>query len=52
VTGEVETVTTEGARDHIDELARRYLGESEYPNPIQSERVILRIRPDTVYTGG
>ncbi len=24
VIGEVETVTTDGARDHIDELARRY----------------------------
>lgn len=51
-TGEVEEITTEGARDHIDELALRYMGVEEYPNPIQSERVILRIRPDRVFTDG
>ncbi|WP_336337084.1 PPOX class F420-dependent oxidoreductase [Haloarcula brevis] len=52
VTGEVETVTTEGAREHIDALAKRYMGETEYPNPIQTERIILRIRADEVRTGG
>ncbi|MDS0281631.1 PPOX class F420-dependent oxidoreductase [Haloarcula onubensis] len=52
VTGEVDAVTTEGARDHIDELAGRYMGEAEYPQPIQSERVVLRIRPDDVFHGG
>jgi len=49
VTGEVEEITTEGAREHIDELTRRYMGEEEYPNPIESERVILRIRPDRLF---
>ncbi|USZ71378.1 PPOX class F420-dependent oxidoreductase [Natronosalvus halobius] len=48
VTGEVDEVTTEGAREHIDELAQRYMGEDEYPNPIQSERVIISIRPEHV----
>jgi len=48
VTGEVVETTTEGAREHIDELARRYLGEDEYPTPIETERVILRIRADDV----
>jgi PPOX class probable F420-dependent enzyme len=52
VTGEVEEITTECAREHINELAMRYMGESEYPNPIQSERVILRIRPEKVFSGG
>lgn len=52
VTGEVEEITTEGARDHIDALALRYMGEEAYPNPIQSERVLLRIRPDRVFSGG
>ena len=51
VTGEVDEVTTEGARDHIDALARRYMGEDEYPNPIETERIVLRIRPDDVMTG-
>ncbi|WP_423999799.1 pyridoxamine 5'-phosphate oxidase family protein [Haloarcula salina] len=52
VTGEVDEVTTEGAREHIDTLAKRYMGEDEYPNPIETERVILRIRADEVLTGG
>lgn len=43
--GEVEELTTEGAREHIDELSRRYV-DSDYQNPIETERVILRIRPE------
>lgn len=34
------------ARQHIDALAKRYMDADEYPNPIQSERVILKIAPD------
>lgn len=46
VRGEVvEIVTGPEARRHIDELANKYLGVDEYPNPIQSERVILKIAP-------
>ncbi|MFB6171228.1 MAG: PPOX class F420-dependent oxidoreductase [Haloarculaceae archaeon] len=52
VRGEVEAITTEGAREHIDELAHRYMGEDEYPNPIQTERVILSIRPNSVSHSG
>lgn len=48
VRGEVYEITTDGARDHIDELAKRYMGADEYPNPIQTERVILSISPDHV----
>jgi len=48
VVGEVEEIRTEGAREHIDELARRYMDVEEYPNPIETERVILSIRPDQV----
>ncbi|WP_136686938.1 PPOX class F420-dependent oxidoreductase [Halorhabdus amylolytica] len=50
VTGEVAETTTEGAREHIDELARRYMDEDEYPMPIETERVVLRIRADDVIT--
>ncbi|QGN06693.1 PPOX class F420-dependent oxidoreductase [Halorhabdus sp. CBA1104] len=50
VTGEVAETTTEGAREHIDALAQRYMGEDEYPNPIETERVLLRIRPVEVLT--
>jgi len=45
VVGALEEVTTEGARAHIDELARRYTG-SDYEPEIESERVLLRIRAD------
>jgi PPOX class probable F420-dependent enzyme len=33
------------ARDHIDQLALRYFGRRYDPDEIESERVILRIRP-------
>jgi len=51
VTGEVEELTTDGAREHIETLARRYV-DGEYPSEIESERVILRIRPDRVMSSG
>lgn len=52
IRGEVEEVTTEGAVEQIDRLARRYFGEEEYPNhgEERGERVILRIRSDRVVT--
>lgn len=50
VTGEVDEMTTDGAREHIDELTMRYMGQEDYPNPIETERVILRIRADEVIT--
>ncbi|ELZ06416.1 F420-dependent enzyme [Natrialba chahannaoensis JCM 10990] len=48
VTGTVDEVTTENAREHIDELARRYMDVEEYPNPIETERVIISIEPKRV----
>jgi PPOX class probable F420-dependent enzyme len=33
------------AREHIDRLAMRYFGRLYDPDEIESERVILRIRP-------
>lgn len=45
VRGEVvEKVRGPEAREHIDELSRKYMG-GPYQNPIQSERVMLRIAP-------
>jgi hypothetical protein len=49
VSGEVEETITEEAREHIDQLSQRYLGEP-YPQEIVSERVILRMRPDRVFS--
>ncbi|PSQ29278.1 PPOX class F420-dependent enzyme [Halobacteriales archaeon QS_9_68_17] len=48
VRGEVADVTTDGAREHIDELTKRYMGEDEYPNPIETERIVLAIAPEHV----
>ncbi len=45
----VETVRGAPARDHIDALSEKYLGEL-YPNPIQSERVMLRVAPQRQIT--
>jgi PPOX class probable F420-dependent enzyme len=46
----VEIVGGQRARDHIDELSRRYSG-TDYQNPIGPEgRIILRIKPDKVNT--
>jgi PPOX class probable F420-dependent enzyme len=47
----VETVDGQPARDHIDELSRKYLGIDDYPNPIGPKgRIILKIAPDKVNT--
>lgn len=52
--GEVVEVTAEGARDHADALAGRYMGLDEYPSyeEEEGERVVLRIDPRRVATGG
>ena len=46
----VDTVTGPVARSHIDALAHKYMGVDKYPNPITSERVILKIRPGRVFS--
>lgn len=48
VSGEVEEITTDGAREHADELAQRYI-DDVYPSEIHSERVLLGIRPERVF---
>jgi len=48
--GDVVELTTDGAVDHIDELARRYMGEDEYPHHGEEggDRVLVRIEPTRV----
>lgn len=41
----VEKVRGRAAREHIDQLSEKYHG-GPYANPIQSERVILKIAPE------
>ncbi len=49
VTGQVVEMTHEGADEHIDALAKKYMGQDRYPGRAPGEqRVILRIRPERV----
>jgi PPOX class probable F420-dependent enzyme len=53
VRGRVEEITEAGADDHIDSLAKKYLGQDRYPNRRPGEvRVIYRIRPERVSSMG
>lgn len=49
VRGRVTNITTDGADAHIDQMAKRYLGQDTYPFRMPGEeRVMYRIRPDEV----
>lgn len=52
VIGEVDEITTEGAREHVDEVTQRYMDADAYPTPIETERVIVRISPVEIITPG
>ena len=49
ITGVVAMQTTEGADDHIDKLAKKYLDKEKYPwaSPT-SRRIILKIKPERI----
>jgi PPOX class probable F420-dependent enzyme len=50
VTGPVELIEGQEAEDHIDKLAKKYLGVDSYPNRRPGQhRVICKVRPDYVY---
>ena len=50
IRGKVIEQTSNGADDHIDKLAKRYLGVDKYPfrSPIE-KRVILKVQPEKVF---
>jgi PPOX class probable F420-dependent enzyme len=49
IRGKVVEMTPEGADDHIDALANRYMGVDEYPlRKPGEERVIVKIEPEKV----
>ncbi len=53
VKGTVVEVTEEGADEHIDRLAHKYLGVDEYPMRRPGEvRLKVRIRPDRILMQG
>ena len=45
IRGTVESISEEGGRDHIDKLARKYRGTTNYEWFRGEQRVIYRIRP-------
>lgn len=53
IRGRVAERTTEGADEHINALAKKYLGEDEYPfRRPGEERIIIRVEPEHVYLNG
>ena len=49
IRGRVTEMTHEGADEHIDALAKRYMGVDEYPlRQPGEERVIVKIEPEKV----
>src|SRR5262245_29723087 len=53
IKGKVEVITLEGADDHIDKLAKKYLGKDKYPGRRPGEvRVMYKIRPERCSTMG
>lgn len=53
IRGRVSEQTTDGADEHIDALAKKYLGQDSYPYRQPGEqRVILRIEPQHVHMYG
>ena len=53
ITGHVAERTHEGADDHIDALAKKYLDADTYPGRKPGEqRLIIRVEPDSVLHRG
>jgi PPOX class probable F420-dependent enzyme len=53
VRGRVIEHTTNGAEEHIDKMAKKYLGLEKYPNRKPGEkRILLKIKPEKVFHMG
>ena len=51
IRGRVVKITEDGADEHIDKMAKKYLGLDEYPNRTPDEiRVLYYIEPERVAT--
>ena len=50
IRGKVIEQTSKGADEHIDKLAKRYLGVDKYPFRSPTEkRIILKVKPEKVF---
>ena len=50
IRGTVAELTTEGAEEHVDKLAKKYLGVDKYPFRSRAEkRIIIRVTPDKIF---
>ncbi len=53
IRGRVAERTTEGADEHIDKLAMKYLGQERYPLRQPGEtRLIIRVAPERIHVYG
>lgn len=53
VNGTVTSIDREGADEHIDSLAMKYLGEEKYPYRAEGEvRAIVRVKPEKLTVAG
>ncbi len=51
VRGRVVDITAEGAEEHIDRMAKKYMGRDTYPYRAPGERrIILKIAPERIFT--
>ena len=51
IRGQVVAITKEGARQHINQLAKKYTGREIYSsNPSDEQRVIYKIKPEKINT--
>ena len=50
IRGKVIEITTEGAEDHVDKLAKRYIGMEKYPRRSADEkRVLIKIQAEKIH---
>lgn len=53
IRGRVADITEKGADEHIDKMAKKYIGQDRYPNRRPGEvRVLYKIEPQAVHTMG
>ena len=53
IRGRVVDMTEKGADEHIDKMAKKYIGQDRYPNRAPGEvRVLCKIEPEHLHTMG